>query len=114
MTHLTEDSFDTLVLGGALKTIGRMMTLPLADADEVDEAETALRETVSEALSQTAGSADGARKTLLEIEARLDDIPGATDEAAFAIWDIARDAFRASQEIEDAAATEDLADAVPA
>ena len=58
--------------------------------------------------------ADGVRKTLLEIEARLDEIPGTTDEAAFAIWDIARDAFRASQDIEDASASEDIVEALPA
>lgn len=112
MTHLTTDSFDALVLGGALKAIARMMTLPLADADEIDEAETTLRQTVSDALSQTTSSASGLRDTLLEIEASLDDIPGATDEAAFAIWDIARSAFHASQDLEEVA--EPAPEAMPA
>jgi len=95
---LTDTAHQTALLDRAIKSIGEMMILPLADRDEVDAAVGALRQTVADVLAQTFPATDPGlaerRAQVQEVETALDALPEEVDEAAIAIWDIARDAFR--------------------
>lgn len=100
-TVTTDTAYQSAVLDTALTAIGEMMILPLADAEEVADATQALRHTVAQALAQTAPSEDeglnARRAQMQQIERAIDDLPEEADEAAMAIWDIAKDAFRATR-----------------
>jgi hypothetical protein len=85
-----------------------MMTLPLATDVEVKSAIDNLMRITSDALSRTDSTPSARRAILQDVAAKIGTLSEVEDEAAYGIWDIARDVLRQT------AALPALVDAAPA
>ncbi|MFZ3584737.1 hypothetical protein ACOI1H_21650 [Loktanella sp. DJP18] len=81
---------DLIVMDVALAEIARMVTLPLADDEEVTIAQKTMKTLISDALNRTSGAASTQRDMLRSVARQIDTLSEIPDEAAYGIWDIAR------------------------